>query len=66
MLADIKAFHDGYHFLPGAKPLCNSTTCNWYLFNLVSNDGMPSPLVIDTNVRTDVGWSRRHFIERSK
>ena len=59
VLADIKAFHDGYHFLPGAEPLYNSTTCNWYLFNLVSNGGMPSPLVIDTNVRTDVGWFRR-------
>ena len=59
VLADIKAFHDGYHFLPGAEPLYNSTTCNWYLFNLVGNGGMPSPLVIDTNVRTDVGWIRR-------
>ena len=59
VLADIKAFHDGYHFLPGAEPLYNSTTCNWYLFNLIGNGGMPSPLVIDTNVRTDVGWIRR-------
>ncbi len=59
VLADIKAFHDGYHFIPGAAPLYNSTTCNWYLFNLVANGGMPSPLVIDANVRTDVGWIRR-------
>ena len=59
VLADIKAYHDGYHFLPGAEPLYNSTTCNWYLLNLVANDGVPSPLVIDTNVRTDVGWIRR-------
>ena len=59
VLADIKAFHDGYHFIPGAAPLYNSTTCNWYLFNLVANGGMPSPLVIDANVRTDVGRIRR-------
>ncbi|MCQ2393373.1 MAG: ATP-binding protein [Kiritimatiellae bacterium] len=59
VLADIKAFHDGYHFIPGAEPLYNSTTCNWYLFNLVSDGGMPSALVIDANVRTDVGWIRR-------
>ena len=59
VLADLKAFYDGYHFLPGAEPLYNSTICNWYLFNFVSYKGKQPPDVIDANVRTDVGWFRR-------
>lgn len=59
VLADLKAFYDGYRFLPGAEPLYNATICNWYLFNLVSNKGAQPDLVIDANVRTDVGWIRR-------
>ena len=59
VLADLKAFYDGYHFLPGAEPLYNSTICNWYLFNLRSNGGRQPMLIIDSNVRTDIGWFRR-------
>ena len=59
VLADLKAFYDGYRFTPQTQNLYNSTICNWYLFNLVSNGGVPSPQVIDTNIRTDVGWLRR-------
>ena len=59
VLADLKAFYDGYHFLPGAEPLYNSTICNWYLFNFVSYKGKQPPDVIDANVRTDIGWFRR-------
>ena len=59
VLADLKTFYDGYHFLPGAEPLYNSTICNWYLFNFVSYKGKQPPDVIDANVRTDIGWFRR-------
>ena len=58
VLVDLKAFYDGYHFLPGSKPLYNATICNWYLRGLVSYDGAQPPLVIDANVRTDIGWIR--------
>jgi len=59
VLADLKAFYDGYHFAPDAEPLYNSTICNWYLFNFVSCKGKQPPDIIDANVRTDVGWFRR-------
>ena len=59
VLADLKAFYDGYRFLPDAEPLYNSTICNWYLFNLVSCKGRQPADVIDSNVRTDIGWFRR-------
>jgi len=58
VLADLKAFYDGYHFLPGAEPLYNSTICNWYLRCLVIERKQPM-FVIDANVRTDIGWFRR-------
>ena len=58
VLSDLKAFYDGYHFLPGAEPLYNSTICNWYLRCLVVERKQPA-FVIDANVRTDVGWFRR-------
>ena len=58
VLADLKAFYDGYHFLPGAEPLYNSTICNWYLRCLIQWRKQP-PDVIDANVRTDIGWFRR-------
>jgi len=58
VLADLKAFYDGYHFLPGVEPLYNSTICNWYLRSLVQWRKQP-PDVIDANVRTDIGWFRR-------
>ena len=58
VLSDLKAFYDGYHFLPGSEPLYNSTICNWYLRCLVVERKQP-PDVIDANVRTDIGWFRR-------
>ena len=58
VLSDLKALYDGYHFLPGAEPLYNSTICNWYLRSLVIERRQPVD-VIDANVRTDVGWFRR-------
>ena len=59
VLADLKAFYDGYRFVPDAEPLYNSTICNWYLFNFVSEKGKQPHFVIDANVRTDIGWFRR-------
>jgi len=58
VLADLKAFYDGYRFLPDAEPLYNSTICNWYLRCLVLARKQP-PDIIDANVRTDIGWFRR-------
>ena len=58
VLSDLKAFYDGYHFLPGSEPLYNSTICNWYLRCLVI-ERKQTPDVIDANVRTDIGWFRR-------
>ena len=58
VLADLKAFYDGYQFLPDAEPLYNSTICNWYLRGLVIGRNQPK-FVIDANVRTDIGWFRR-------
>ena len=59
VLADLRAFYDGYRFVPGAEPLYNSTICNWYLRCFVAEGGRIPRSVIDTNVRTDVGWIRR-------
>ena len=59
VLSDLRAFYDGYHFVPGAEPLYNSTICNWYLQCLVAEGGRIPRTVIDANVRTDVGWLRR-------
>ncbi len=58
VLDDLERFYDGYHFMPGAEPLFNATICNWYLQNLVAERRIPS-LIIDANVRTDIGWFRR-------
>jgi hypothetical protein len=57
-LADLKAFYDGYHFLPGAEPLYNATICNWYLRGLVKERALPTD-IIDADVRMDIGWFRR-------
>ena len=59
VLSDLKAFYDGYRFRPDAEPLYNSTICNWYLFNFVSEKGRQPSFIIDANVRTDIGWFRR-------
>ena len=59
VLSDLKAFYDGYRFLPGAEPLYNATICNWYLRCLVVNKGRIPEMPLDANVRMDVGWIRR-------
>ena len=59
VLADLKAFYDGYRFRPDAEPLYHATICNWYLFNFVSEKGKQPSFIIDANVRTDIGWFRR-------
>lgn len=59
VLSDLKAFYDGYRFLPGAEPLYNATITNWYLRCLVVNRGKIPEMPLDANVRTDVGWIRR-------
>ena len=58
VLADLKAFYDGYRFTPDAESLYNSTICNWYLRCLVVERKQPT-FIIDANVRTDIGWFRR-------
>ena len=58
VIGDLERFYDGYHFVPGAAPLFNSTICNWYLQQLVAERRIPV-IVIDANVRTDIGWFRR-------
>ena len=58
VIGDLERFYDGYHFVPGAAHLFNSTICNWYLQQLVAERRIPV-IVIDANVRTDVGWFRR-------
>ncbi len=79
VLSDLKAFYDGYRFLPNAEPLYNSTICNWYLRSLVVNNGKIPDIAIDSNVRTDIGWIRllagsatnareriQHYVERGE
>jgi len=58
VMGDLERFYDGYRFVPGAAPLFNSTICNWYLQQLVAERRIPTD-VIDSNVRTDIGWFRR-------
>ncbi len=58
VLGDLERFYDGYHFVPGAEPLFNSTICNWYLQLLVAERKIPTD-VVDSNVRTDIAWFRR-------
>jgi hypothetical protein len=58
VIGDLERFYDGYHFVPGAAHLFNSTICNWYLQQLVAERRIPV-IVIDANVRTDIGWFRR-------
>ena len=59
VLADLESFYAGYTFVsaqPGG-PLNNSTICNRYLNKFVKGRGTITPLVIDTNVRTDIRWN---------
>jgi len=59
VLDDFKRLYDGYRFLPSAEPLYNATICNWYLRCMTANGGKLPATVIDSNVRTDIGWFRR-------
>ena len=58
VISDLESFYDGYHFTPESEPLYNATICNWYLQQLVAERRIPR-IVIDANVRTDIGWFRR-------
>ena len=58
VVGDLERLYDGYHFTPDSEPLYNSTICNWYLQQLVAERRIPC-IVIDANVRTDIGWFRR-------
>ena len=58
VVSDLESFYDGYHFTPESEPLYNATICNWYLQQLVAERRIPR-IVIDSNVRTDIGWFRR-------
>ena len=58
VVSDLENFYDGYHFAPESEPLYNATICNWYLQQLVAERRIPR-IVIDVNVRTDIGWFRR-------
>jgi len=57
---DLCAHYDGYRLLPdAANPLYNSTICNYYLNELVINDGIPPTETIDYNLQLDLNWLRR-------
>ena len=59
VLSDIKAFYDGYRMLPDGDNLYNATITNWYLRKFVADEGVIPTDVIDSNVRTDIGWFRK-------
>lgn len=51
--------YDGYHFLPSAEPLFNSTILTYFLKNFAElRGGIPTEMV-DENLRTDTSWIRR-------
>jgi hypothetical protein len=57
---DLRSHYDGYHLLPDAvHPLYNSTICNFYLNDLVINDGEIPTETIDPNLSVDINWLRR-------
>ena len=58
VVGDLERLYDGYHFTPDSESLYNATICNWYLQQLVAERRIPR-IVIDSNVRTDIGWFRR-------
>ena len=45
--------------LPDAEPLYNSTICNFYLNDLLINNGALPTERIDHNLRVDINWLRR-------
>ena len=57
---DLRAHYNGYRLLPDAAHLLyNSTICNFYLKDLVINDGELPTETIDHNLRVDINWLRR-------
>lgn len=51
--------YDGYHFLPNAEPLFNSTILTYFFKNFAElKGGIPTEMV-DENLRTDTSWIRR-------
>jgi hypothetical protein len=56
----LRIHYDGYRLLPEAtEPLYNSTICNFYLSDLVINNGKLPTETINHNLRVDVNWLRR-------
>ena len=56
---ELRSHYNGYRLLPEAKTLYNSTICNFYLNDLVLNDGEIPTERIDHNLRVDINWLRR-------
>jgi hypothetical protein len=57
---ELRAHYNGYRLLPDAvETLYNSTICNFYLNELVINNGMLPTETIDHNLRVDLNWLRR-------
>lgn len=52
--------YNGYKFLPDSQEkLYNSTILNYFLKNLVLEDGRLPREIIDENLRTDISWIKR-------
>ena len=51
--------YDGYHFLPGAEPLFNSTILTYFFKNFAELKGGIPMEMVDENLRTDTSWIRR-------
>lgn len=51
--------YDGYRFLPGARPLFNSTILTYFFKKFAVNKGDLPDEMVDENLRTDIGWIRR-------
>lgn len=61
VLDDLRIHYNGYRLLPDASnTLYNSTICNFYLNDLVIDNGRRIPReTIDQNLRTDTSWLHR-------
>lgn len=51
--------YDGYHFLPDAEPLFNSTILTYFFKNFAELKGGIPMEMVDENLRTDTSWIRR-------
>jgi hypothetical protein len=57
---DLRSHYNGYRLLPTAKEtLYNSTICNFYLNDLLIDNGCIPRETIDHNLRVDIEWLRR-------